>query len=104
GGGQGAGGGRGDEGGRTAPRPGEDGPLARVRPTPREGAPSASWLEWVDPEGAPVPARGAGAGGATGASAAGESGAIERAPIPEDYRDHVRTYFDGAGAAGGAER
>jgi hypothetical protein len=64
-----------------------------VRPTIGAGDPSRSWVEWVDPEGMPESERGPGVGGATGSAAHGEAGGIERAPIPEDYRDHVRTFF-----------
>jgi hypothetical protein len=57
-----------------------------------EGAPSQRTYEWTDPRtGEPGPAGEATGGGASG----GEQGAIDRAPIPEDYRDHVRTYFGG---------
>ena len=85
--------GRGPAGGETPELGGSDA-LARVRPRVGEGAPSRSWVEWVDPEGTPVPTdqRPAGAG-PTRAQARGESGGIERAPIPEDYEEHVRTYF-----------
>jgi hypothetical protein len=48
----------------------------------------------VNPDGTPLP-RGIGAGGATGAAAAGEPGAIERTPVPEDYREQVRRFFGG---------
>ena len=85
--------GRGPGGGETRPVGAEDGPLARVRPVAGPGAPGRSWVEWVDPSGEPVPERGDGVGGATGEAVQGEAGGIERAPIPEDYREHVRTYF-----------
>jgi hypothetical protein len=59
------------------------------------GSPSQRSYEWIDPRtGEPGPA-----GEATGPGGAGEQGAIERAPIPEDYRDHVRSYFGGGGPA-----
>ncbi|MDQ3034965.1 MAG: hypothetical protein M3Y87_21330, partial [Myxococcota bacterium] len=69
-----------------------DGPLARVRPRVGRGAPSRSTVEWLDPAGMDAP-ESAYEGGATGAGARGEQGAIERMPIPQDYRDHVREYF-----------
>lgn len=96
GGGPGRGGGPGPRGGETDRVGAGDGPLARVRPALGEGTPSQTTFEWVDPEGAPLPSglpEGASVDGITG----GEPGAIERAPIPEDYREHVRTYFGGRG-------
>ncbi len=61
-----------------------------MRPQRLDGTPSQRTYEWVDPRtGEPGPA-----GEATGpGGASGEQGAIERAPIPEDYRDHVGNYF-----------
>lgn len=103
-GGPGRGGGPGPEGGETDRVRAGDGPLARVRPELGPGAPSQTTFEWVDPEGTPLP-EGAREGAAVGAIGEGRPGAIERAPIPEDYRDHVRTYFGrGASRASEAER
>ncbi len=96
GGGVGRGGGAGPRGGETDRVAGGGGPLARVRPALGEGAPSETTFEWVDPEGAPL-APGLPEGAPVEGIAAGEAGAIERAPIPEDYREHVRTYFGGGG-------
>ncbi|MCC6877524.1 MAG: hypothetical protein IT378_24670, partial [Sandaracinaceae bacterium] len=93
-GGVGQGGGPGPRGGHTDPTGAQDGPLARVRPPLGAGAPSATTFEWVDPEGAPLPAGTPDPSG-TATAAEGEAGAIERAPIPEDYHEHVRTYFGG---------
>jgi len=60
------------------------------------GAPSRTWVEWVDPSGQPTGGEApAGADTSGGAAPSGESGGIERAPIPEDYEEHVRTYFGG---------
>jgi hypothetical protein len=56
------------------------------------GLPTRSTIEWVNPEGAEAP-EGA-VGSATGTSAGGDPGAIEHTRIPEEYRDHVRAYFD----------
>lgn len=93
GGGPGGGGGRGPSGGETRDLGSDEGPLARVRPVVRPGAPTVPTVDWINPEGQPVDV--AGTDTATGAPVAGESGGIERNPIPEDYRDHVRTYFGG---------
>jgi len=74
---------------------GPNGPLARVRPLADPGAaPSHRTYEWVNPDGMPLP-EGMPAGGATGTAVTGEAGAIERAPIPEDYQDQVRRFFGG---------
>jgi hypothetical protein len=89
----GSGSGGGD--GRTGAVDATDGPLARVRPRVGPGLPAETSFEWVDPEGAPLP-EGVPDGEASGEAAAGRPGAIERAPIPQDYREHVRTYFGGA--------
>ncbi len=88
--------GRGPGGGRTPDLNSGDSTLARVRPRVGTGAPSRTWVEWVDPSGQPTGGD-APAGGDTsgGAAPSGESGGIERAPIPEDYEEHVRTYFGG---------
>jgi hypothetical protein len=68
-----------------------------VRPRQLPGQPSQRTYEWIDPQtGEPGPA-----GEATGPGSSGEQGAIERAPIPEDYRDHVRSYFGGSGTGMG---
>jgi len=80
-------------GGETDVHTGGDGPLSRVRPRIGAGAPSRSWLERVDPGGAAGSASGEGTA-ATGAPAHGEPGSVESHPIPRDYREHVRTYFD----------
>ncbi|HHH30534.1 MAG TPA: hypothetical protein ENK57_19635 [Polyangiaceae bacterium] len=56
--------------------------------------PSQTTFEWADPTGSPTP-DGLPAPSASGDAADGRPGAIERAPIPQDYRDHVRTYFGG---------
>ncbi len=93
-GGPGGGGGPGHEGGDTAPVRANDGPLARVRPELGPGAPSQTTFESTDPTGMPLP-EGTPDGEAASAAAPGEPGAIERSAIPEDYRDHVRTYFGG---------
>jgi hypothetical protein len=58
-----------------------------------EGAPSRSTVRWVNPDG--TSADGPGNRSATGTSADGQAGGIDRDPIPEDYRDHVRIYFGG---------
>ena len=58
------------------------------------GAPSRTTFEWVNPEGTPLP-EGGPEGASTGQAAEGNARGIERAPIPEDYREHVRTYFGG---------
>ncbi|MFO0027196.1 MAG: hypothetical protein ACK6DV_33060, partial [Deltaproteobacteria bacterium] len=93
-GGPGSGGGHDPTTGQTRDLSG-DGTLARVRPRLLPGSPSQQTHEWIDPRtGEPGPA-----GLATGPGASGQQGAIERAPIPEDYREHVRTYFGGGGAA-----
>lgn len=66
--------------------------LARVRPLERAGAPSETFIDWVDPSGtggttsAPAP---------SSAGTAGEANAVTRARVPEAYREHVRTYFGG---------
>ena len=90
----GEGGGHADSEGSTRDLGLGDGVMARVRPRILPGQPSRSTVEWVDPEGTPIPDSVA-AGGATGGTTAGETRAIDRAPIPEDYREHVRTYFEG---------
>jgi hypothetical protein len=71
-----------------------DGPLARVRPMLGPGTPSRRTIRFVNPDGTPLPDT-AGDPSATGTAAAGEPGAIERAPLPEDYREHVRVFFGG---------
>ncbi|MFO0694498.1 MAG: hypothetical protein U0230_13140 [Polyangiales bacterium] len=93
GGGTGRGGGPGGTPRGTTAQLGGDDLLARVRPTVAPGGtPSASWVEWVDPTGSEPTVGGGGA--ATGPGAAGQPGAVEHAPIPEEYRDHVRAYFE----------
>ena len=57
-------------------------------------APAHRTYGGVNPDGMPL-AEGMPAGGATGAAVTGEAGAIERAPIPEDYQDQVRRFFGG---------
>lgn len=78
--------------GQTSRLDGDRGLLARVRPVAREGVPSASWVEWMDARQAGAPEASATPEG-PGSAARGEAGGIERAPIPEDYREHLRIYF-----------
>jgi hypothetical protein len=86
----------GPEGGQTDEIPeAGDGVLARVRPRRLPGAPSRRTVRWVDPSGMPIPGAGVGSDSATGSATSGEAGAIERAPLPEDYQDHVREFFGG---------
>jgi hypothetical protein len=74
---------------------GRDGVLARVRPLVDPGAaPANRTYVWVDPAGTPLP-RGVGAADPTGQPALGEPGAIERTPVPEEYREQVRRFFGG---------
>ena len=92
-GGTGSGGGAGPQAGETAALDTDSPLLGRVRPTRRAGAPSRSWVEWVDPQGSGA-AAGAVVGG--GPAVAGEGGqGVERAPIPREYQDHVREFFGG---------
>ncbi|MBK6575189.1 MAG: hypothetical protein IPG17_03100 [Sandaracinaceae bacterium] len=67
--------------------------LGRVRPTRRAGSPSRSWVEWVDPQGSGAPA-GEVVGSGTAVAGSGGQG-VERAPIPREYREHVREFFGG---------
>jgi hypothetical protein len=92
-GGAGQGGGEGPEGGQTDVLPADSPLLGRVRPTRRAGSPSRSWVEWVDPQGSGAPA---GEVVGTGTAVAGSGGqGVERAPIPREYREHVREFFGG---------
>ena len=73
---------------------GANGTLARVRPIRGSGAPSRRETRWVNPDGTPL-SETAGEPSRTTGAAAGEPMAIERASLPEDYRDHVRVFFGG---------
>lgn len=85
-------GGHQDTPGETQPLDESNDLVVRVRPVQGEGVPSFSTVEWVDPRGSVDQERGD-ALPAPGAPVEGSPGAIERAPIPEDYEEHLRRYF-----------
>lgn len=86
----GGGAGEGARGGQTEAVDG-DALLARVRPRSNPGLPSRSWVVSTNPEldpMAPIDAV-----SPTGAAAGGEAGGVEQETIPQDYREHVKAYF-----------